>query len=341
MGNSKVIFGNETLIDLTGDTVTPDTLLAGTTAHNRSGEQIVGTATVPEELDDLTDVTLTSPAEGDLLQYNSTSGEWENSDEIPQELAAMQENGAYNRAACTFPSQVVTGVTFTQNTDGTVNINGTNTGSGSAGDPSNYFTLKAGTYKTICGGDSTNNYTVQIIKRSPLSVLVSATYYERTFTLTEDTEVYCNITVPVGRQVNNKICKFMIYDARLVNPPYQPFTMTNMELTDALAYEDITSEITIDSTRATYSAFYACRYGKVVQLTFTGLQKISAKNQISVFPVKYAPALPQVQFMMVNNTNTTTGILYATTNGVNGGLAFTNATPQNVEFLATMTWITK
>lgn len=44
MGNSKVIFGDETLIDLTGDTVTPDTMLAGTTAHNRSGEQIVGTA---------------------------------------------------------------------------------------------------------------------------------------------------------------------------------------------------------------------------------------------------------------------------------------------------------
>ena len=44
MGNSKVIFGNETLIDLTGDTVKSDTLIAGTTAHNRSGEQIVGTA---------------------------------------------------------------------------------------------------------------------------------------------------------------------------------------------------------------------------------------------------------------------------------------------------------
>jgi len=43
MGNSKIILGNETLIDLTSDTVTPDTLLAGTTAHNRSGNQVTGT----------------------------------------------------------------------------------------------------------------------------------------------------------------------------------------------------------------------------------------------------------------------------------------------------------
>lgn len=35
----------ETLIDLTGDSVTPETLVSGATAHNRSGEQIVGTFT--------------------------------------------------------------------------------------------------------------------------------------------------------------------------------------------------------------------------------------------------------------------------------------------------------
>lgn len=43
MGNSKVIFGNETLIDLTGDTVEANKLLAGETAHNRSGNQVTGT----------------------------------------------------------------------------------------------------------------------------------------------------------------------------------------------------------------------------------------------------------------------------------------------------------
>jgi len=78
MGNSKIILGNETLIDLTSDTVTPDTLLAGTTAHDRSGNQIVGTVTVPDTLDDLTDVSITSAADGQVLVYKATTQKWEN-----------------------------------------------------------------------------------------------------------------------------------------------------------------------------------------------------------------------------------------------------------------------
>ncbi len=45
MGNSKVVFGDATLIDLTGDTVTADKLLSGYTAHDAAGNQITGTAT--------------------------------------------------------------------------------------------------------------------------------------------------------------------------------------------------------------------------------------------------------------------------------------------------------
>ena len=42
MGVNKVEFGGNTLIDLTNDTVTPETLLEGEVAHNAAGEQIVG-----------------------------------------------------------------------------------------------------------------------------------------------------------------------------------------------------------------------------------------------------------------------------------------------------------
>ena len=42
MAVNKVVLGSETLLDLTGDTVTRDTLLAGHTAHNAAGEQIEG-----------------------------------------------------------------------------------------------------------------------------------------------------------------------------------------------------------------------------------------------------------------------------------------------------------
>ena len=46
MAKNKVVFGGETIIDLTEDTVTPETLLQGATAHNRSGEPIEGAVVV-------------------------------------------------------------------------------------------------------------------------------------------------------------------------------------------------------------------------------------------------------------------------------------------------------
>ena len=42
MAVSKVVLGNETLIDLTGDSVSSENLLQGETAHGANGEQITG-----------------------------------------------------------------------------------------------------------------------------------------------------------------------------------------------------------------------------------------------------------------------------------------------------------
>lgn len=44
MAINKVVFGSNTLVDLTADSVTPQTLAAGATAHNAAGEAITGTA---------------------------------------------------------------------------------------------------------------------------------------------------------------------------------------------------------------------------------------------------------------------------------------------------------
>lgn len=53
MGNSKIVYYGETLIDLTGDTVEAAKLLKGVTAHDKKGEKITGT---------LSDVTQATPA---------------------------------------------------------------------------------------------------------------------------------------------------------------------------------------------------------------------------------------------------------------------------------------
>lgn len=54
MAVSKVIYGGETLIDLTGDTVTADKILASYTAHGANGEAITGTCTFDSDTMDAT-----------------------------------------------------------------------------------------------------------------------------------------------------------------------------------------------------------------------------------------------------------------------------------------------
>lgn len=51
MANNKIQLSNgDVLLDLTGDSVTPDTLLEGATAHNAAGEPIVGALTIDNSL---------------------------------------------------------------------------------------------------------------------------------------------------------------------------------------------------------------------------------------------------------------------------------------------------
>lgn len=51
---SKVVYGNQTLIDLTGDTVTSNVLLAGNSAHGADGELIEGACTFNADTSDAT-----------------------------------------------------------------------------------------------------------------------------------------------------------------------------------------------------------------------------------------------------------------------------------------------
>lgn len=54
MAYNKVVYGEQTLIDLTNDTVDPEHLLAGKTAHDKSGEVITGTCTYDADTSDAT-----------------------------------------------------------------------------------------------------------------------------------------------------------------------------------------------------------------------------------------------------------------------------------------------
>ena len=54
MSVNKVIYGGNVLIDLTGDTITPDKLAEGVKAHDASGAQITGTSTFDADTQDAT-----------------------------------------------------------------------------------------------------------------------------------------------------------------------------------------------------------------------------------------------------------------------------------------------
>lgn len=51
---NKIIVNGETKIDLTSDTITPDKLASGYTAHDKSGAPIVGTSTLDSDTTDAT-----------------------------------------------------------------------------------------------------------------------------------------------------------------------------------------------------------------------------------------------------------------------------------------------
>lgn len=54
MGKSKIVYGGETLIDLTGDTIEKEKLLKGYTAHGADGEPITGTCDYDANSSDIT-----------------------------------------------------------------------------------------------------------------------------------------------------------------------------------------------------------------------------------------------------------------------------------------------
>lgn len=84
MAINQVIYGGETLIDLTADSVTPETLAEGVTAHDATGAVIVGVMaasagkcyqagdTAPED----TDLLWIDTANGNLVKFHNGT-DWE------------------------------------------------------------------------------------------------------------------------------------------------------------------------------------------------------------------------------------------------------------------------
>lgn len=93
MAISKVIFGDEVLIDLTADTIKSDKLLKGFTAHDASGANIIGTCTFDADTQDAT-------ATADEILLNKTAYNKGN-----KVTGAMPNNGAITGTISTVAGQ--------------------------------------------------------------------------------------------------------------------------------------------------------------------------------------------------------------------------------------------
>lgn len=66
MAISKVVYGSNTLIDLTNDTVSADKLLSGYTAHNAKGEGVTGSVAYATIYSGSTDPSASIGVNGDI-----------------------------------------------------------------------------------------------------------------------------------------------------------------------------------------------------------------------------------------------------------------------------------
>lgn len=79
MAVNKIIYGGETLIDLTGDTATTDTVLSGYIFHDRAGNEATGTCTFDSDTSDATAVaSQILKSQTAYAQGNKVTGSMEN-----------------------------------------------------------------------------------------------------------------------------------------------------------------------------------------------------------------------------------------------------------------------
>ena len=191
-----------------------------------------------DALDDLTDVTLTSPADGDLLQYDPTSGKWVNSAKIPNEIAAVRDNGAVNYAKTTLTTQAVGGVTFTVNSDGTVDLSNTSTSAPVVTICDSFTVPKDGSYKlTGCpSGGSGSTFIVRVKEHGGSYVNPYDEGGGAVITLSASKIYDVVFSFESGVALSGKTIKPMVSDAALglSYDDYHPYSMTNRELTEAV-----------------------------------------------------------------------------------------------------------
>ena len=207
--------------------------------------------TVPDVINDLSDVNISSVANEEILAYDSASSKWKNSGALGALKEALTnqsyQNGAVNLFDYTATSDTVSGVTFTMNSDKTVTVNGKGTNT------NNYSTIYLGsftnfnigeTYKVSgCPSDGANNkYEMFWVARNSSSTALATvedTGSGGTITIPSNTvRVECYIRCYYNVQIDSKIFKPMLTYSSMVNSDYAHYVPYAAPNKDLLSYKD-------------------------------------------------------------------------------------------------------
>lgn len=166
--------------------------------------------------------------------------------------AIVNEYGAKNLLPNNAQSTTDVNVTFTVNDDGSITTNGVPSSDFAKVAVVNNYLLTAGTY-TLSDGvlDDVCPWLYLSMTNYTTSELITDTYNkpngESTFTLESDTYISIVAAVYYSNPIDNVTIYPMIRDARITDPTYVPYAMTNRELTERVKVLTIPiSSVTID-----------------------------------------------------------------------------------------------
>lgn len=203
------------------------------------------------DLTELDDVAIENPVDGELFEYDGTTGKWKNSSAIPDklddEIEARAKLGAHNR--CPFPYAsgspfVSRDITFTYDSDGVINADGTNDNT----NPSNYILFGGWASSTAIVPPGKYNVST---KTSNADVSIVLIYNETTLATivgegvvdAPDGISYAYVSVAKNKTVSDEKIEPLITVEEDTSKTFGLYTMTNRELTQAVEVLSGTSSL--------------------------------------------------------------------------------------------------
>lgn len=211
-----------------------------TVAFSGSYEDLSDQPTIPEIDDTTTSVS-------DLWSSSKTS------DELADKMSYGDNGilGAKNLLPCNATSQVINGVTFTVNDDGTIIANGTATSRAILTIKDSHVLENMTYILSGCpsGGDFANGYSIVIENSSHVGVAIDIGEGQ-TFQGNPNITLITFISIRSGVTLDNAVFKPMIRLATDPDTTYQPYSMTNKQLTEEV--REINTDLSL-SVASTYS----------------------------------------------------------------------------------------